>query len=324
MSTPTSAFTIAASPVPLLRPWATGFRLDAAERRGELHRVRHGVYAPKDRWMQLAPWDRYLARVHAYALANPDAVFMLESAAALSGMPVFREPEDVHVLQASGTARRIGDVRTHVSADVREIVRLDGVAFTAPAETAVDIARARHPAIALAVADGALRVDRSLDPTTLLALNEARLSKRGRGRAQWSLSRATSLAETAIESVSRAVIEWLGYELPELQVEFRLPDGTLSRVDAYWRTADVIGEADGRVKYRSGDATVLWEEKRREDALRRGRGGFGRWGWDETADPPKLDEILRAASLRPVRLPQHGPLRSLPDALGRRRTAPPE
>ncbi|WP_345752824.1 hypothetical protein [Microbacterium rhizophilus] len=312
--------TIRSSPVPLLRPSAADFRLDVAERRGELHRVRHGVYAPRSLWGKLAPWERYLARVHAYALTHPDAVFALESAAVLTGLPIIGEPAEIHVLNPDGTARLAGDVRTHVSQDEREIRRTDGIAFVAAPDTAIDIARARHPAVALAVADAVLRQHPPLEAGHLLELNALRRSARGRRAAMWPLSRATPKAETAIESISRAVIEWLGYEPPELQVEFRMPDGSISRVDTYWRGPDVIGEADGRVKYESGDPAVLWDEKRREDRLRRRRGGFGRWGWPEVGDPPALDAILRAASLRPVRPQQQGPLHSLPEALGLRRT----
>jgi hypothetical protein len=52
------------------------------------HRVRAGVYAPRAAWDGLAPWERYLARVHAYAIVNPDALFAYESAAALLGLPI--------------------------------------------------------------------------------------------------------------------------------------------------------------------------------------------------------------------------------------------
>jgi hypothetical protein len=58
-----------------------------------------------------------------------------------------------------------------------------------------------------------------------------------------------------------------------LQVELRGPRGFLARVDGWYDEAAVAVEFDGRVKYdepfagRSA-ADVLWEEKRREDAIR--------------------------------------------------------
>ncbi len=78
---------------------------------GRYIRVRAGVYAPRAEWDRLKPWERYLARVHAYALVNPDAVFSHESAAALLGLPLFGEPRDIHTYDLSRkTSNRFGDV----------------------------------------------------------------------------------------------------------------------------------------------------------------------------------------------------------------------
>ena len=43
----------------------------AARRHPTIIRVRAGVYAPRAAWDRLAPWERYLARVHAYAAREP-------------------------------------------------------------------------------------------------------------------------------------------------------------------------------------------------------------------------------------------------------------
>lgn len=43
-----------------------------------------------------------------------------------------------------------------------------------------------------------------------------------------------------------------------------------ARVDTYWRDSDVVGEADGDMKYRDdprGSHTAILVEKKREDAL---------------------------------------------------------
>src|SRR3546814_15194574 len=79
------------SPIPLLRTRdRPGVRLDREAAAGRLALVRPGVYAPATAWRSLRAWDRYLARVPAVALTHPDAIFCLESAAALLGLPVFR------------------------------------------------------------------------------------------------------------------------------------------------------------------------------------------------------------------------------------------
>ncbi len=67
-----------------------------------------------------------------------------------------------------------------------------------------------------------------------------------------------------------AVIEWLGHPIPELQVVFDLKGYGEARVDTYWRDSDVVGEADGDMKYRDdprGSHTAILVEKKREDAL---------------------------------------------------------
>ena len=79
------------------------------------------------------------------------------------------------------------------------------------------------------------------------------------------------MAETVLESVSRAAIEWLGFEEPELQVEFRT-DGFTDRVDMWWTEGRVVGEADGDLKYDGSlepPTTAIAKEKDRDRRLRR-------------------------------------------------------
>ena len=237
------------SPIPLLR-WTDVPHPERGVAARVLVKVRHGVYASARLWKTLAPWDRYLARVHAVSLVLPGAVFCRESAAALLGMPIFGDPVIVHVLvESSGTARLVAGVRSHRAGHDRTILESSGLALTSPADTAIDLARHRHPAVGRSAADAALRVDPALTRDLLVAGNEARASSRGRNIARWSLTRSTSLAETALESVSLSVIEWLGFPAPELQVVFRSESGTEDRADALWRSLGVVGEADGDLKY---------------------------------------------------------------------------
>ncbi|WP_239640141.1 hypothetical protein [Microbacterium sp. B24] len=120
-------------------------------------RVRRGVYVEAAAAARLAPWQRYALRVHAFALAHPDAVLCLESAAVLLGLPLFGETRDIHVFDPDRTAsRRFGDVCVHTSTDAREIVRVDGILCTSPADAVVDLARVLPPAQALAVVDAAI------------------------------------------------------------------------------------------------------------------------------------------------------------------------
>jgi hypothetical protein len=286
---------------------------------GHIVRLARGVYAATSEWTVLRPWEKYLAHVHAAALVQPDAIFSHESAAALWGLPLFGQPAAVHVLgDPDASSRLASGIRTHSTVDARQIVELDGFRVTAPTEVVIDHARSRHPAVALAVADATLRAFPGTSVEQLTATNEARSSSRGRRKARWSITRADARAERALESVSRAAMEWLGFEEPDLQWEIRHPDGTLDRIDFRWAHRLILGEADGAMKYsgRFGDPTVaVLSEKRREDRLRRLVHGFARWGWRQVSFPAELRGILEAAGLPLVRPEQSAPLLSLRAAI---------
>lgn len=212
----------------------------------------------------------------------------------------------------------MGDVRVHAGGDDREVHRVDGILLTSPVDTAVDLARFRHPAIGLMAADAALRLLGADDPGILISCNERRASSRGRAHARWALARATRHAASALESISRAVIEWLGFPEPELQRMFVTPDGEVLHTDMYWQHVDLAGEADGRVKYDGthGDgAEALWREKRRGDALQRMVRRISHWAWGDVREHARLRAILIGDGLRPIRPPQPGPLLTLPAAL---------
>jgi hypothetical protein len=238
-------------------------------------------------------------------MVYPDAVFSHESAAALHGLPGFGDPVTVHILRdPSGTARAIGDVRTHTTEVPRELMELDGIGVTTPAETAVDIARMRQGALALAVADAVLRLDPDMTVERLVAGNEARGSSRGRRQARWALHRASALPETTLESVSRAAIEWLGFPEPVLQQWFTSRSGERDRADMWWPDDKVAGEADGDLKYdgRFGDPVVLLRARRRRDGrLREHVRSVAHWAWDEIAQFPQLRSILLGAGVRRIR-----------------------
>src|SRR5699024_9924654 len=133
----------------------------------------------------------------------------------------------------------------------------------------------------------------------------------GARRVRAVLDRMTTLAETALESLSRLVIEELGFAPPQLQQRFWLPG--LERAaftDFYWPGVDVVGEADGHGKYRSGyggadAAEVVIAEKKREDELRMQVQGLARWGWSDVWHPHRLESILLRAGVPRVRAPRH-------------------
>src|SRR5690606_14562992 len=143
-----------------------------------------------------------------------------------------------------------GDVVRHTSKVAPTVLAVDGVMLVSPSETAAALARALPPAYGLAVADAAVS-PRQRDLTTLDALHVARsrtVDSRGIRVLDWVLASVDPDAESTGESVSRAVIEWLGFPRPELQQEFRL-DGHTDRVDFWWPGEGIVGESDGYGKY---------------------------------------------------------------------------
>lgn len=102
---------------------------------------------------------------------------------------------------------------------------------------------------------------------------------RGIGNVRLALAAARSGAQTILESRSRVLLMRLGLPEPELQVPFYDDDGLIGYADMWFPDFNVIGEADGAVKYQ--DRRDLVKEKRREDRLRaRGR-RVVRWGTPE-------------------------------------------
>lgn len=266
-----------------------------------LLRVRPGVYATAAQWSALTPWDRYLARVHAFARTHPDAIFSHESAAALHGLPVFGEPRHIHVFDPSRySSRRWGDVCVHTGEDPREIDARDGLRLTSLAHTTLDLMKVLPPAFALAVADaaGSARQGGTVAVSALAEIAASRSDSRGGARVAMLLPLIDARSESPGESVSRAVIVWSGFEPPDLQREFRTGPFT-DRVDFTWLSVRALGESDGYEKYRADDSSTvvqrLMDEKRREDRLRRKCRAFTRWEWaDAVRVRPlvqKLDEI---------------------------------
>lgn len=295
---------IVPTPLPLiLSRDENGPHTERRWRKGHLKRLFRGVYVEVAAWNDLPPWKKYLVRIHAALAADPDRVLCGESAAAILGVLIPHAARPVHVLSPGRSSREYRGIRSHVSTDPREIIVVDGIRLTSISETAVDIARSRPPAEALAYADALLRLEPRATRDELVAVNQALTSGRGRRHARWALTRATALRESPLESASSAVIEWLGYASPVLQHPFII-DGETFRGDFYWESERILGEADGDTKYTTelGDPThTIISEKKRENLLRRYTAGMARWGWAEVQKVEPLDEALRAAGLVPLR-----------------------
>ncbi len=126
------------------------------------------------------------------------------------------------------------------------------------------------------------------------SLREAR-TRRGAVRAGRALLLADGRAESPLENHSRLAFDDHGLPRPDLQVEIRDAGGRfIARGDFGWRDSRVIGECDGRVKYRDlarpgeDPIDVLMREKRRENELQALGWTVVRWTWDDLAQPRAL------------------------------------
>ncbi|TLP75532.1 hypothetical protein [Nesterenkonia sphaerica] len=126
---------------------------------------------------------------------------------------------------------------------------------------------------------------------------------RMRTRWQQAWAFADPASESPGESYSRVLIHQLGFGAPSLQMRVSTDRGVY-RVDFCWEEERVIGEFDGRTKYMSREfrngkdpAEVVFEEKQREDALRRASWTVVRWTWEDFKQPERLGRFLANAGV---------------------------
>jgi predicted transcriptional regulator of viral defense system len=289
----------------------------SAAARGEVVRVRRGVYLPRDRWDGLNDDGRYrlLVRASVAASRRPCVVSHL-SAAAMHGLPLIGSwPTSLQVWDggaAGGSSSRMVD--SHRGGPEPEVVVIDGIHVTSLRRTLVDVATTSSFLVGVTMIDHALREEarrgsrerRRSDAHPLRTTAEDLLEeldrvapRYGRATAERAIRFASPLAGSAGESLSRVRMYELGFLVPELQVRFDDVLGSTAVVDFFWRGVRAIGEFDGRVKYSRGQpwgdrdpAAVVYDEKLREDALRRRVDAFMRWPWSIAISPRVFGRFL--------------------------------
>ena len=270
--------------------------------RGTLHRLRRGVYVDAELWRSCDPPARALLHMKAYAaVTSVPPIFSHQSAAVVHDLPLLSlQPEVVHLAawSDSGGRPRNGVRRHRANTVAWEVVH--GLQVTPVDRTVVDLADTLPFRDGVVAADAALR--RGL-PRASLEQAQAEAVVKGTRRVQRVVDFASPLAESVGESVSRVAISELGFPAPVLQHPFWDRSGPIGRVDFWWPERQVIGEFDGRVKYRGELADgareeVVWREKRREDRLRALGPGVARWVWRDLDHPELLASLLAAAGLQ--------------------------
>jgi hypothetical protein len=288
------------------RVGADGSDLRRLRDRGELVRVRRGCYMPRPEWEVLTSEQRHIARAHAVAAnASIEPVFSHFTAAALHGIPIAGpHPREVHVTIPQGAARRRQVELTSHSLPLgpEQVGRVDGLLVTSRERTLVDLCTWTTLQSAVVSVDWGLA--RGVSRLDLHAELERLNPTKRRRAAEQVIEFADSASGSPGESVSRAGMLLLGFEIPDLQVALADQDGFAGTVDFFWPSVQLIGEFDGMVKYSrdeylKGDspAEAVVREKVREDRLRATGRGFLRWGWDVANDLRGLGDLLRRAGV---------------------------
>ncbi len=253
--------------------------------------VRRGCYIERSLWETLDEDGRYMSRVRAVCLSmRHEAVVSHGSAAVVLGMPLRpRWRELAHVTRSDVRGSRTENGVKHHLGTFRggDVVQVEGLTVTGLARTAMDIGREHGYEDGVVAADAALRLGAT--PGELSSALEVMTSWPGVTAARAALEVADGGAQTVGESLLRLMVLELEIGVPETQFVI-VEEGRRAEIDL--RVGRHLFEFDGRIKYvgreRGGVADeppeqVLWNEKRREDWVRRANGGYGmsRVVWDE-------------------------------------------
>jgi len=164
---------------------------------------------------------------------------------------------------------------------------------TALPQALVEVAMDSGPVAGVVSADHALHSRAVTLEQLSAALDDVRRWPRA-GRVRSMLALVDARSESVGESQTRCQLSIAGI-VAVPQVEIRDENGELvARVDLLvddW----VVVEFDGRIKYADGDPSVLWREKKREDALRRLGYVVVRVTWADLRVPGKVAAMVRRA-----------------------------
>lgn len=265
-------------------------------------RLLHGIYLEAARWDALADDERHLTLCRARLMAlGPGWRLARRSAALVHGLPMlggFPELPQLVRDRTTSTDRASSRHERIATVPIRDGVLVRGAPATSAARTVVDVARGSGFRGGLVVADGALRA--GLDPAELREVAQRCAGWPGGANAVRVAQFADGLAESPLESISRAAVRACGLPVPELQVELYLGDRFLGRVDAFWEEANLVGEADGKSKYTSLE--VYHREKLREQALEALGMQVVRWDWRQAwAAGPEFAQVIRTGLERGAR-----------------------
>lgn len=223
---------------------------------GVLERMWQGIYSAGE------PTDE--VRLRGLDLSTGKRVAVcLGTAAALFGFDT-EQPRDLHVLNPPGCALRDADGLVVHRRDGAPLVVADGRRTTAPAWTAIEVARSLRRGRSLATLDAALRSGTCSLPDLWRAALEQK-GRRGIVAVRDLLPLADARSESPMESEARLAMLDGNLPVPELQYEIVDGNGELRRLDFAWPEFHVAAEYDG-VDWH-GESNQMLRDRRRHNAL---------------------------------------------------------
>lgn len=288
---------------------------------GELRRIRQGVYVRAVEWDVLKSWERYPLLVHAAAATlQSNTVFCRQSSAAIWGIPLLGCQTLVHActFDGAGGRSRAGVRRHYVQRAYLRSEEVSGLLVTDRIRTSLDLAAYESFGQAMVVLDHILKPDKTrplaavsrdelenaLEPSSQGSNGTAVYSGAAVRRIRAALAFADPASGSPGESLSRALMHQLGFQVPLLQTVVRDVNGLVAYCDFEWPGAGLVGEFDGLVKYRKAEylsgrtpSETVIDEKRREDRIRATGRRVIRWTWAELVDSHRFSAFLASAGV---------------------------
>lgn len=227
--------------------------LESELKHGPLQKIWYGIYSDRELSAEL--------QLRGLDLATGTTVAVcLGTAAAAYGFDT-EEPVDLHVLNPTGHQLRSADGLVVHRCEGAPLSEIDGRPATAPAWTAIEVARSLRRPRALATLDAALRSGTcTRGELQRAALRQA--GRRGIVAVRDLLPLADPRADSEMESESRLMMIDGGLPLPVLQYPIVDRDHRTWRVDFAWPEQRLAVEYDG-VVWHEGPEAFAYERQRR-------------------------------------------------------------
>jgi hypothetical protein len=230
--------------------------LEAELKSGALQKIWYGIYGhgEVDTELQLRGLDLATGRTVAVCLGTAAAGYGFDT----------DETVDLHVLNPPGRQLRSADGLVVHRREGAPLTMFGGRPVTAPAWTAIEVARSLRRPRALATLDAALRSG-TCSRDDLRKAAGLQSGRRGIVAVRALLPLAAPEAESPMESEARLVMIDGGLPMPVLQYEIIDANGRAWRLDFAWPEYRVAAEYDG-VDWHSGPE-AFFRDRRRAAAL---------------------------------------------------------